>query len=224
MDLLAVRIGPPDARTEAVLGALRGHGAVELASVPAGADPSTVDQVLSAVHGRRLVVVADLPGLNRIVLRLLRRSLLAAVPVGAVVDSPQWTQAVGLPADPVAAARVAATGTPTALRLVRDDQGGIVLHAARLRPWTGRRFGVRGYVEDTELVNAPVRELAVAPDRDAVRATVRPGGLRRARTVRGRAVTLSCQDARLTVDGTDLPNPRRRVTWWLDDGRWLLVR
>ena len=218
-----MRVGRPGARTGDVLDVLRAHGPAELVTVPAGASRSTVDEVLSTVDGRRLVVIADLAGLSMVVLRLLRRSLLGSVNVGAVVDSPQWTRAVGLPADPVAAARVAATGAPAGLRLARDDQGGILLHAATLRPWTGRRFGVRGYVEDAELVNAPVRAISVGPDGDALRAVARPGIPHRARALRGRAVTLSCQDARLTVDGTDLPNPRRRATWWLDEARWLLV-
>jgi hypothetical protein len=224
VDVLAVQVGAPHARRGAALDALRGHGRVEFAAVPAGADRSTVDALLAGAGARRLVVIGDLAGLNLVVLRLLRRGLLDAVPVGAVVDSPQWTRTVGLPGGAAAAARVAATGAPAGLRLLRDDQGGIVLHRATLRPWHGRRLGVRGYVEDAELVNAPVRAVAVGPDAGALRATVRPGLLRPARTMRGRAVTLSCQDARLTVDGAGTPSPRRRVTWWLDDARWQLIR
>jgi len=224
VDILAVLVGAPDARTEAAVRVLRGYGTVELATVPDGPDKSTVDPVLSTVEGRRLVVLADLPGLNRVVLRLLRRSLLDTTPVGAVVGSPQWTRTVGLPADPAAAARVAATGTPVELGLVHDDQGGIVLHAATLRPWSGGRFGVRGYVEDAELVNDRVRELAVIPDGDALRATARRGHLRTTTTLRGRAVTVSCEGARLTVDGAELANLRRRTTWWHETARWRLIR
>jgi hypothetical protein len=224
VDVLAVAVGAPDARSRAALQVLRGHGRVESVTLPAGADRSTVDPVLAGAAGRRLVVIGDLAALNMVVLRLLRRELLDTVAVGAIVDSPQWTTMVGLPAGPVAAARVAGTGTPAALRLVRDDQGGIVLHRATLQPWRGRRFGLRAYVEDEVLVGGPVRALAVGPDGGALRATARPGLPRPARTGRGRAVTVSCQEARLRVDGAAAANPRRRATWWLDEACWQLVR
>jgi hypothetical protein len=222
VDMLAVQVGVADGRAATVLAVLREHGTVQAAT--AGADRSEVDTLLSTVDGRRLVVLGDLPGLNRIVLRLLRRDLLASTEIAAVVDSPQWTRAVGLPADPVAAARVAATGTPAPLGLIREDQGGIVLHSATLRPWTGRTLGVRAYVEDAELVNAPVRALTVTPDADDLAAAVSLPWPRRGRTLRGRAVTVSCAEALLTVDGADLPNPRRRATWWFEPARWRLVR
>jgi hypothetical protein len=232
--MLAVRLGVPDGRTdggtdestERALAALGRYGAVHLVALPATADRAVLDDVLSGVAGRRLVVLADLAGLNLVVHRLLRRSLLAGTPVGAVIDDPAWNRAVGLPGDPVAAAEVAATGSPARLRLVREDHGGIVLREATLRPAAGRRFGVRAYVEDTELVDARTRTrtLTVAPDGHGLVATVRRGGVHPARTLHGRAVTLRCQEARLAVDGRELPDLRSRATWWCDRDSWQLVR
>jgi hypothetical protein len=222
--MLAVRLGAPDGRTEQALAALGRYGAVQLAALPAAPDRAELDGLLSGVGGRRLVVLADLAGLNLVVRRLLRRSLLAGTPVGAVIDDPPWNRAVGLPGDPAAAAEVAATGMPAGLRLVREDHGGIVLREATLRPAAGRTFGVRAYVEDAELVDGLVRALTVAPDGHGLVATARRGGVRPARTLHGRAVTLRCQDARLAVDGRELPDLRSRATWWCDRDSWQLVR
>lgn len=221
--MLAVQIGTGVAATSA-LAELRRYGDVSLTELPAGADKSTVDSALSTVDGRRLVVVGDLAGLHNVVLRLLRRDRLRSVEVAAIVDSPQWTAMVGLPRDPVAAARRAGTGQPRPLGLVRDDQGGIVLCEAVLRAVApARRFGIRAYVEDTRLVDERIRELAVRPVSAGVRASAALGWWRR-RTVTGRAVTVGCEPAAVTVDGVLLSNPRRRATFWYDPDCWQLVR
>jgi len=219
-----VRIGAAGAGTARAVQALARHGRVELAVLPADPDRSALDDLLSVVDERRLVVLADLAGLNQVVQRLLRRSALAGTPVGAIIDDPQWTGALGLPAEPTAAAEAAATGTPASLGLIRDDRGGIVLGRAELHPLIGRVFGLRGYVEDGELADSVVRTLSVTPDRTALRATVRRGRLHPTRTLSGRAVTVRCEPARLTVDGRDLPEPRSRVTWWYEPACWQLVR
>jgi hypothetical protein len=221
--MLAVRIGTGVAATSA-LAELRRYGDVSLTVLPIGADKSTVDGALSTVDGRRLVVLGDLAGLRTVLLRLLRRDRLRATEVAAIVDSPQWTDMVGLPRDPVAAARLAGTGQPRPLGLVRDDQGGIVLCGAVLRPVPpARRFGIRAYVEDTRLVDERIRELAVRPTDAGVRASAALGW-RRHRAVTGRAVTVGCEPAAVTVDGVPLSNPRRRATFWYDPDCWQLVR
>jgi len=235
VDLLVLGVG--DAyRPRAALAVLAGFGSVEHIGLAAAAEPSAVDAVLGRVGGRRLVVLAPgTAGLNIVVLRLLRRSLLADTPVGVVLGDPRWMTAAGLPAAPAAAAEVAATGAPAPMGLVRDDHGGIVLSSAVLRPWApagrtaGRTVGLRAYVEDAELAHGSVRALVVHPADGALVAAVRPRpgllpGLRRARALRGRAVTVSCAEARLTVDGVDLPRPQTRRTWWYEPGRWQLVR
>src|SRR4051812_13498567 len=104
--MLAVQIGTGEAAATA-LAELRRHGDVSLVALPPGVDKSTVDSALSTVDGRRLVVLGDLAGLGTVVLRLLRRDRLRTVELAAIVDSPQWTDLVGLPRDPIAAARLA---------------------------------------------------------------------------------------------------------------------
>jgi hypothetical protein len=189
----------------------------------ADADKSTVDEVLSTVDGRRLVVVGDLPALSRILVRLLRRGLLGTTAVAAIVDSPEWTHAVGLPSDWRDQARVAASGAPRRMGLVRDDQGGIVLAKVEMWPDEARRFGIRAYVEDTLLVDDPVRAITVNPTPTGLRAEADFGFGRRRRVVDGRAVTMSCQPARVRIDGVPLSNPRRRATFWYDPDCWQLV-
>jgi hypothetical protein len=221
--MLAVQIGTARPDWPAAVAELRRHGDVAVTELAAGADKSTMDDALSTVDGRRLVVFGSLTGLGAVLVRLLRRDRLADLEVATIVDSPQWTHLAGLPRSAVAAARVAATGVATSRGLVRDDQGGIVLTGAVLRPDRQRRFGVRAYVDDTLLVDARVRELAVRPRTAGVRGVAALGWGRR-RVAEGRAVTLSSEPARVRVDGVELANPRRRATFWYDPDCWRLVR
>lgn len=218
--MVAVQIGTAGPEVLAELGR---YGEVRPHLLPADADKSTVDEVLSTVDSLRLVVIGDLPAFSRIVVRLLRRGLLGTTDVAAIVDSPQWTSSVGLPLGWRDQVAVAAGGAARALGLVRDDQGGIVLDVAEMWPDEARRFGVRAYVEDTLLVDEPVRAITVRPTATGLRAVADRGWGRRP-AVAGRAVTMSCQPARVRLDGVPLPNVRRRATFWYDPDCWRLVR
>jgi len=137
------------------------------------------------------------------------------------------------PAGLAAAARTAATGVPRPVDLVRDDHGGVLLDRAELAGWHGRRLGMRAYADDTRVAEGEVGGLAVVRTGAGVlRAQVRPvrrwwaasrdrppGGPATA----GRAVQVSCGDARLTVDGRAHPRPITRRTWWVEPAGWLLV-
>jgi hypothetical protein len=223
--MVAVQIGTGGPGTRAALAELRQHGAADPHLLPADADKSTVDDLLSTLddHQRIVVIAGDLAGLSRLVLRMLRRGLLGRHEVAAIVDSPQWTDLVRLPRGPAAQALVAATGSAEPLGLVRDDQGGIVLAGAEMWPDEARRFGVRAYVEDVLLVDERVRAITVRPAGTGLRAAAEVG-LGRHRVVHGRAVTLSCEPARVRIDGVPLPNPRRRATFWYHPDCWQLVR
>ena len=218
MDVLLVGTADDPATT-----ALAEHGDVRTAPAGPDATAAELDAVLSTMDARRLVVAGDLAWLNKVVGRLARRGLLADTPVGAIVTDPEWTVAMGLPADPAAAARVAATGTPTPRGLIRDDHGGVVLGRAELSPWAGGTFGVRAYVDDTELVNEPVTRLRVTPGDGQLGARVERRGLRRGRGLTGRALTVSCAQARLVVDGAASNRPQIRRTWWYEPDRWRLI-
>jgi hypothetical protein len=150
----------------------------------------------------------------------------------------------GPPVDLGAAARIAATGVPWPTDLVRDDHGAVLVDRAELAPWTGRRLGMRVYVDDTRLVNGEVPGLTVVRlGTGAISAEVwrrrtqwwRPGrtgwptpapGLRGApcTSAAGRAIQVSSDEARLTLDGRVHPRPVTRRNWWLEPARWLLVR
>jgi DNA-binding IclR family transcriptional regulator len=112
----------------------------------------------------------------------------------------------------------------------------VLLDRAELVAWTGRRLGLRAYVDDARLADGDIVGLTVLrTGGGAIRAEVRPGrrrwwpasppGRRRAahRAADGRAVQVSCDEARLTVDGRARPRPVTRHTWWVEPDGWLLV-
>jgi hypothetical protein len=156
----------------------------------------------------------------------------AAAGAGAEADAAAAGPPAGPPADLAAAARTAATGVPWPTDLVRDDHGGVLVDRAELAPWTGRQLGMRVYVDGTRLVNGEVPGLTVVhPGSGAVRAEVWPGRTRWRRSGRaprasaaGRAVQVSSDEARITLDGRVHPRPVTRRNWWLEPARWLLVR
>jgi len=158
----------------------------------------------------------------------------SSAPEPAEMAGPAGLAATGLPATGLAAAaRTAATGIPRPVDLVRDDHGGVLLDRAELAGWHGRRLGMRAYADDTRVAEGEVGGLAVVRTGAGVlRAQVRPvrrwwaaGRSRppRGPATAGRAVQVSCGDARLTVDGRAHPRPITRRTWWVEPAGWLLV-
>jgi len=233
------------------LGAVAGVRAVAVVEVPEPAGRAELDPALDSLGDRRLVVAGSAAALGDIVTRLLRRDELGSTPVGVILGTATRAShrddrssavvepgaaANDPPADLAAAARIAATGVPGPTDLIRDDHGGVLLDRAELAPWTGRRLGMRVYVDDTRLVNGEIPGLAVVhPGGGGVRAEVWPERTRWRRPRRGtrgaprasavgRAVQVSCEQARLTLDGRVHPRPVTRRNWWLEPGRWLLVR
>jgi len=98
------------------------------------ATPDELDAALQRA-GRRRVVVAGGDGSLHLVVEHLRRrgeladADLALVPLGTGND---LARALGVPLDPVEAARLALHGQPTPLDLVVDDAGGIAVNAVHL--------------------------------------------------------------------------------------------
>lgn len=195
--------------------------------MPATPSRSDLDSALDCLDGATLVVAADDSGLNAVVTRLLRRGESAEQPMALLpVAGSRAARLLGLPADPQAALGVALTGTPTRRGLVRDDHGGVLLAGATLTPWTGARFGARAYLDETEVANRTIRELAIQPGDGCLRATVAAGRLlpsRLSRSHAGRAVTVSCEQARLVTDGVPHPRPQTRRTWWYQPDLWQVV-
>ena len=98
---------------------------------------STPEDLARALEGagRRRVVVAGGDGSLHVVVEHLHRrgelagADLALVPLGTGND---LARALGIPLDPAEAARLALTGTPKALDLVVDDEGGVTVNAVHL--------------------------------------------------------------------------------------------
>ncbi|WP_368666617.1 diacylglycerol kinase [Kitasatospora sp. MBT63] len=142
--------------------------------------PSELDRVLSHRGRRRPVVIGADPALQRVLQALHRQRELGTDPVGVVpVGRPVATgalRALGVPVEPVAAARAVLAGTPRKLDLLVDDGGGVVLAEVRiapLRPGDGlsRSVGLRSLwakfaaaEQGKSSVNGPVVELRVEAD------------------------------------------------------------
>lgn len=188
-------------------------------AIPDRPERSELDAALEQVRGARLAVAASDAGLGVVVRRLLHRDELSGTPLG-VLDSPGVRERYGLTGDPV---RAVLAGSPVPAGLVRDDHSGVALSGARLLP-VDREFGIRAYVEEHELVNRRVREFAVRPGTGALSASVSFPGWRRGRSRTGRAVTVSCEQARLEIDGREQPRTETRRTWWYEPDRWFLYR
>ncbi|HEX5495703.1 MAG TPA: hypothetical protein VFX70_14120 [Mycobacteriales bacterium] len=225
---LLLAVGLDETATSRAFDLLRDAGPARLRTVPAAPSRSDLDgalDTLGAAGEDTLVIAAGDAGLNTVVTRLLRRGGSADLPVAVL---PAGGSAVGrwlgLPAGTDAAVGVALTGTPTRCGLVRDDHGGVLLASATLTPWQGRRFGTRAYLDDTEIANRMIRELAVRPGDGCLHATVTAGRLAGpSRSRAGRAVTVSCEPARLVVDGGPHPRPQTRRTWWYQPDLWQVV-
>jgi diacylglycerol kinase family enzyme len=96
--------------------------------------PEELDAALDGAGRRRVVVAGGDGSLHLVVEHLHRRGELgeadlALVPLGTGND---LARALGIPLDPVEAARLALSGTPRPLDLVLDDAGGIAVNAVHL--------------------------------------------------------------------------------------------
>lgn len=109
--------------------------------------PSELDRVLSHRGRRRPVVIGSDLALQRVLQALYRQRELGADPVGLVPvgRAPELAaaRALGVPAEPVAAARTVLAGTPRKLDLLVDDGGGVALAAVRIPGGGARRTAGR---------------------------------------------------------------------------------
>jgi hypothetical protein len=201
-------------------GARRGAA---VTAVPARPGRAELDEILTGLDGRRLVVCGTDADLAAVLLRLLRTGVLAAVPVGYVPSSASSAVARlwGLPVVPTAAASLALGGEPQRVPLVRDDSGGVLVGLGVVRPVHGVV-----YCDDEVVLRGRAGRLEVAPDR-ALGLVVRVvrGGLlrRRARGVTGRAVQLGCRPTGVWRDGV-ASQTTDRWTWYRHTEDWHLIR
>ncbi|MFI6447302.1 diacylglycerol kinase [Kitasatospora sp. NPDC050543] len=109
--------------------------------------PSELDRVLSHRGRRRPVVIGSDLALQRVLQALHRQRELGSDPVGLIpVGRPAEltaARALGVPVQPVPAARAVLGGAPRKLDLLVDDGGGVVLGAVRIAGAAGRGGRVR---------------------------------------------------------------------------------
>jgi diacylglycerol kinase (ATP) len=114
-----------------VIEVLEAAGPVELARSQVEAD---LDCVLDRRAGRTLVVVGGDGSLHAALTFLWRRGEASECPVGLVPlgTGNDFARGVGIPIDPVEAARLIVSGTPQPTDLVTDDAGGVVVNAVHV--------------------------------------------------------------------------------------------
>ena len=202
----------------------------------AATDAAGVDTVLEALEeawpGRlgdeapRLVIDADLAGLNLVLHRLLRRGLLETVETAVLPREPvPYLSRLGLPTDLAGQLRVAQHAPARLVGVVKDDSGGVCVDTASLEPWPGADspWWLRAVVDDQRLADGNARGLRVRRLGPAeLEATVQLGRLRR-RTCRGRSLQLACDPALIVADGVARERPRGKRTFWSEPKLWLLA-
>jgi hypothetical protein len=201
-----------------------GAGVAEVTAVPARPGHEELGSLLAGLAGRRLVVCGSDADLAAVLLRLLRGSLLGAVPVGYVPSSA--TSAVarlwGLPVVPSAAASLALRGQPDRVPLVRDDSGGVLVGRGVVRPLQGV-----AYCDNEVVLRGQAARLEVTPDRAlglVVRVATRRGLFgRRVCHAAGRAVQLGCAPTAVWRDGV-AGRTTDRWTWYRHTEDWQLAR
>jgi hypothetical protein len=220
--LFAVKIGTDG---PGALAAELGRDAEVVAVTP---EPEAVDAALNRLAGRRLIIDSDLAGLNLVLSRVLRRGELASVETAVLIaSSVPYLSACGLPSGRSEQLRIALTGRPRLVGVVRDDSGGLCVEGATLTGWPTSApvdgWWVRAVVDDQRLCDGHVRRVSVrrlAPD--AVQASVRIGRFRR-RVLRGRSLQLACDPALIVADTVARERPRSKRTFWAEPKLWQLT-
>ncbi|MEV4559115.1 diacylglycerol kinase [Kitasatospora sp. NPDC049285] len=210
--------------------------------------PAELDRVLAHRGRRRAVVIGSDLALQRVLQALHRQRELADDPVGVVpVGGPLATAAtrsLGVPAEPVAAARAVLGGSARVHDLLLDDEGGVVLAEVRFNgPRQGRTGGWRSLwaklaaaeqasptcAEELRIevdgrlladVHQSVRELRVAMVDGALELALDLDG----RPQRHRAGRLTVVGSGFGYEADGCPvGPVRRRTWTVGAGAWRLL-
>ncbi len=187
------------------------------------------DRLAEVVSADAVLVRGAVPALSGVLAALLREGRTAQVPVA-------WEPAGDRSSTGLARDLGIGSGSPRDLTLVRDDHGGVLLHAGRVeaaagpgrgltRP-LGRRFGAQAHHDAVRVADGPITRIDVRPDwtqADTIGVAVLTQPLRRARRTSGRALQVACEPARVLRDGVPFDREVIRWTWYADDRvRWRL--
>jgi len=215
-------------------------GLANLSARHTATDAAGVDAALTALEARaeglaadsvRLVLDADLAGLNLALHRMLRRGLLETLETAVLARQPvPYLTRLGLPADLAGQLRVAVQAPARLVGVVKDDSGGVCVDSAHLEPWReppdgspGGRWWLRAVVDDQRLADGAVRSLRLRRLGPAeLEASVQLGRLRR-RSCRGRSLQLACDPALIVADGVPRERPRGKRTFWSEPKLWWLA-
>jgi hypothetical protein len=193
----------------------------ELASA-AGAE---LNEPETLSRGIRLVIDADLGGLNLVLHRLMRLGLLETLETAVLPREPvPYLTRLGLPAELAGQLRVARLAPARLVGVIKDDSGGVCVDAASLEPWPGADspWWLRAVVDDQRLSDGTARGLRLRRLGPAeLEATVWLGRFRR-RTCRGRSLQLACDPALIVADGVARERPRSKRTFWSEPKLWRL--
>ena len=177
----------------------------------------------------QVVVQGPVQALAAVLARLWRTARLPAVPVG-------WEPAGDVASAGLARSLGIGSGGERELPLVRDDHGGVLLHAGRLEsapapgrrvlPPRARRFGVQAHHDAARVADGLITRIDVRPDWtqvDTIGVAVLTRPLRPVRRTSGRALQVACAPARVLRDGVAFDREVTRWTWYADDRvRWRL--
>ncbi|ODT94940.1 MAG: hypothetical protein ABS81_32065 [Pseudonocardia sp. SCN 72-86] len=176
-----------------------------------------MDPVLEGRRPDRLIVSGDDADLAAVIVRLLRKDLLATVEVAFVPTSRRSAAAAawGLPRDRAQAAALALDGVASPVPLIRDDSGGVLVGRGEVRNLRGE-----AYCDDTLVVRGTVRRLVATPGPDGVSSERGRGVV----PATGRALQIGCVGATVVMDGVEHPRVVPRWVWYRHTTDWLLVR
>ena len=172
----------------------------------------------------RVVVLGDDADLSAVVLRLLRRDLLAQTVVGYATD--RATAVTDLWSLPLGAAGLdlALGGDPDLVPLVRDDVGGVLVGLGTVTPVNGTV-----YVDETRALSGSAAYVMVEPDGErglAVTIIFRRMLVyrRRSQTFKGRAVQIGTVPASVISDGRVFARQMDRWTFYKHTEPLRLIR
>lgn len=198
--------------------------------VPARPGKSDVDAELAKAAddangpGADVIVAGTDADLAAVALRLLRRDRLGTVSVGYVPRARSSCAALwGLPGGLEPALRLAATGQPQGVPLIRDDAGGVLVGTGTLH----RVDGV-AYCDDELVLRGRAHRIDVTPDTaggPGLAVTLRYrrfGGQRH--TARSRAFDIGCEPTTPVLDGVARERTTERWTWYRHTEDLRLVR
>lgn len=134
VNLLVLQIGPDGSSMLADAMISAGAESIDIQVTPATTE--AVDGVLDRRQERRLVVEADLAGLNLVLSRLMHRDELDTAETAVLLKEPvAYLTRMGMPDDRESQLQLAVRGDCRLAGVMKDDSGGLAVDSACVVPW-----------------------------------------------------------------------------------------